>query len=51
MKIKTFPLQFVDVQLDKIRNASAYLGMTMKEFMLDAISAKVEEVENKMKGE
>lgn len=51
MKIKTFPLQFVDEYLDRVRKAAAYLDMSMKEFMLDAIAEKLEKTDRMMKGE
>lgn len=46
MKIKTFPLQFIESELEKIRKAANDSGMTMKDFMLEAIQEKMEK-ENK----
>lgn len=42
MKIKTFPLQFTEEYLDKIRKAASDSGMTIKSFILEAISSKLE---------
>ena len=42
MKIKTYPLQFTEEELDKIRLIAAKNGMTIKEFMLTAIKEKME---------
>ena len=42
MRIKTFPLQFTEDYLDKIRQAAANEGTTMKEFILSAIAEKME---------
>jgi len=42
MNIKTFPLQFTEVELDDIRKKAAELKMSMKEFMLTAIKEKKE---------
>lgn len=42
MKIKTFPLQFTEDNLDKIREAAKKLDMTMKEFILQAIQEKID---------
>lgn len=42
MKIKTFPLQFTEDNLDKIREAANKLDMTMKDFILKAIQEKIE---------
>lgn len=47
MKIKTFPLQFVDVELEEIKQAAKKKHMSAKDFMLEAIREKVE----KEKGE
>lgn len=42
MKIKTFPLQFTEDYLDKIRKAAADMDMTIKDFILSAIAEKME---------
>lgn len=42
MKIKTFPLQFTEDNLDKIRKIAHENGMSIKEFMLSAIADKIE---------
>ena len=42
MKIKTFPLQFTDDYLDKIRKAAADRDMSIKDFILSAIAEKME---------
>lgn len=42
MRIKTFPLQFTEDYLDKIRQAADNEGTTMKEFILSAIAEKME---------
>lgn len=42
MRIKTFPLQFTEDYLDKIRQAASNEGTTMKEFILSAIAEKME---------
>lgn len=43
MNIKTFPLQFTEEYLDKIRGAANESGVTIKSFILDAIQRKLEE--------
>ena len=43
MNIKTFPLQFTEEYLDKIRDAASESGVTIKAFILDAIQRKLEE--------
>lgn len=42
MKIKTYPLQFTESELNKIRVKAESLGMTIKDFMLAAIKEKME---------
>ena len=42
MKIKTFPLQFAEDYLDKIRKAAADADMSIKDFILSAIADKME---------
>lgn len=42
MKIKTYPLQFTEEELTKIKKKAATKGMTIKEFMLTAIKDKME---------
>lgn len=42
MKIKTFPLQFTDEHLDRIRKAANDNGMSIKELILSAIEEKME---------
>lgn len=42
MKIKTFPLQFTEENLEEIRKAAADAGMTTKDFILSAIREKME---------
>lgn len=42
MKIKTFPLQFTEEDLKKIRDVAASMGMTMKDFIHSAIREKIE---------
>lgn len=45
MKIKTFPLQFTEDKLDKIGNVADKLNMSKKDFILEAIDEKMEEVD------
>lgn len=47
MKIKTFPLQFVDVELEEIKKVAKNKKISAKEFMMQAIREKVQ----KEKGE
>lgn len=42
MRIKTFPLQFTEEYLNEIRETAAGNGTTIKEFILSAISEKME---------
>ena len=42
MKIKTFPLQFTEEYLDKIRDIARGNSMTIKEFILSAIAEKAD---------
>lgn len=42
MKIKTFPLQFTEEHLDKIRKAAQDNGQSIKDFILTAIEEKME---------
>ena len=42
MKIKTYPLQFTEEELNRIRTKSESLGMTIKDFILTAIKEKME---------
>lgn len=42
MRIKTFPLQFTEEYLGKIRDLARDNGMTIKEFILSAIAEKAE---------
>ncbi len=42
MKIKTYPLQFAECDLDRIREAAAAEDVSMKEYMLAAIFEKLE---------
>ena len=41
MKIKTFPIQFTEDHLDKIRKSAADLNMIIKDFILSAIEEKM----------
>lgn len=41
MKIKTFPIQFTEDHLDKIRKSAADLNMSIKDFILSAIEEKI----------
>ena len=45
MKIKTFPLQFTEDYLVKIRKIAADNGISMKELILSAIEEKMEKLE------
>lgn len=45
MKIKTFPLQFTEDYLNKIREIATNNNMSMKELMLSAIAEKMEKLE------
>ena len=45
MKIKTFPLQFTEDYLDKVRKIATDNNMSMKELMLSAIEEKMEKLE------
>lgn len=49
MKIKTFPLQFTEEYLDKIREVASENGMTIKAFILEAIQDKLEEIHGQSK--
>ncbi len=42
MKIKTYPLQFTEQELTEIKEVAAKKGMTIKDFMLEAIREKKE---------
>lgn len=44
-KIKTFPLQFTEDRLDEIRKAAADAGVSIKDFILSAISDKMAQLE------
>lgn len=44
MKIKTFPLQFTEDRLNEIREAAHAQGLTIKEFILQAVQEKIERV-------
>lgn len=41
MKIKTFPIQFTEDHLDKIRKSAEDLNMSIKDFILSAIEEKM----------
>lgn len=41
MKIKTFPLYFTEEDLAKVRNAAEAAGMTIKEFIHEAVKEKM----------
>lgn len=41
MKIKTFPLQFTEDYLEKIRKAARSKGQTTKDFIMSAIQEKL----------
>jgi len=43
MKIKTYPLQFTEKELNEIKKSAAKVGMSMKDFMLEAIREKQKE--------
>lgn len=49
MNIKTFPLQFTEEYLGKIREAANESGVTIKAFILDAIQKKLEEQNGQIK--
>lgn len=49
MNIKTFPLQFTEEYLDKIRDAASESGVTIKAFIMDAIQRKLEELDGQSK--
>ena len=40
--IKTFPLHFTEEQLEEIGKKAEELGMSKKEFMMEAIKEKLE---------
>lgn len=42
MKIKTFPLQFTEDRLNEIREAAHAQGLTIKDFILQAVQEKIE---------
>lgn len=42
MKIKTFPIQFIDVELEEIREVAKKEKMSVKEFIYIAIKEKME---------
>lgn len=42
MKIKTYPLQFTEKELNEIRDKAQSLGMSIKEFIHSAIKEKKE---------
>lgn len=42
MKIKTFPLKFIEKDLEEIRKKARSLNMTTYEFILKAIKEKME---------
>lgn len=42
MKIKTYPLQFTEADLERIRKAAINNGQTIKDFILSAIEAKIQ---------
>jgi len=42
MKIKTYPLQFTEKELNEIKEVAAKQNMTIKDFMLEAIREKKE---------
>lgn len=41
MKIKTFPIQFTEEYLEKIRAKAYFQGKTVKAFILEAIEEKM----------
>ena len=45
MRIKTFPLQFTEDYLDRIRQVATDNKMTVKEFIQSAIAEKIERSE------
>lgn len=45
MRIKTFPLQFTEDYLDRIRQVATDSKMTVKEFIQSAIAEKIERSE------
>lgn len=45
MRIKTFPLQFTEDYLDRIRQVATNNKMTVKEFIQSAIAEKIERSE------
>ena len=45
MRIKTFPLQFTEDYLDRIRQVATDNKMTIKEFIQSAIAEKIERSE------
>lgn len=42
VKIKTFPIQFVDEELEKIREKAVEQGVSIKKFIHEAIKEKME---------
>ena len=42
MKIKTFPLKFIEKELEEIRKKAKSLNMTTNDFILKAIQEKME---------
>ena len=49
MKIKTYPLQFTEENLNEIKEVAASIDMNIKEFMLTAIKEKKETVIKEIK--
>lgn len=45
MRIKTFPLQFTEEYLEEIRQSAKDNGQSIKDFILSAISEKMERCE------
>jgi len=41
MKIKTFPLQFIDIELQEIKEVAEQQNLSMKDFMKEAIKEKI----------
>lgn len=42
VKIKTFPIQFTDEDLERIRGKAVEQNVSIKKFILDAIKEKME---------
>ena len=51
LKIKTFPLQFTEEYLNKVRQKAEEENKTIKQFIMDLIQKEMDGVECKKNGE